>query len=129
MGMELMDWLQMAAEKRHAFLQVQGQIPKDRSKVKTLKPQVAVAWQSLGLPKARLALALSYPVRQGPPQVGTRWQRSPEKTLMTITQGCRPLAPCLWGRSTWKPQEALSTWLGWDRELCRGQGSKTEPGQ
>lgn len=37
MGMEMMDWLQMAAEKRHAFLQVQGQIPRDKVKGENLK--------------------------------------------------------------------------------------------
>lgn len=34
---ELMDWLQMAAKKRHALLQVQGQTPRDKVKGENLK--------------------------------------------------------------------------------------------
>lgn len=54
-----------------------------------------------GLPKARLAPWRCLTQSGRAPQVGTRWQRS-RKTLMTITQGCRPLALAFGGRSTWE---------------------------
>lgn len=34
---ELMDWLQMAVEKRYASLQVQGQIPREKVKGESLR--------------------------------------------------------------------------------------------
>lgn len=66
------------------------------------------------------------------PQVGTRWQRS-RRTLMTITQGCRPLALAFGERSTWlAPGSCKHVAKG---GMCTGpreqgliQGQRAQPG-
>lgn len=85
------------------------------------------------LPKARLAPWRCLTQSGRAPQVGTRWQRS-RKTLMTITQGCRPLALAFGGRSTWEAPGSSEHMAGVGRGAIVGakrarlsQGS--EPGR
>lgn len=112
-------WLQMkTAEKRHAFLQVQGQIPTPESTVKSGGKTYKLLWPGRvwGLLRKAGPLALLQSAR-APNQAQRAGKRSPEDPDDNHT-GLQAAGSCLWGRHIEAPGSS-DTWLGWDEgSIC-----------